>query len=414
MDTRPIDVLLYGASGFTGRQMVAELSRHAPPGLRWALAGRHRAKLEAARDSADGAGRPAEILEADSSRPETVDAAVSRARVVLNTAGPFAIYGDAVVDACVRHRAHYADITGETPWVADVIERHHLKAAADGTRIIPFCGFDSIPSDLGTLVLVEHLRSRGTGCAEVVSAFRLRGGLNGGTAATAVQLFESGQARRSGHPFLLNGPGRPRLSREEFLRERDSAGVRWNADLGRWLAPFFMAMVNTRVVRRSAMLSAQEGVPYGTRFSYREFMAVKSGTRATLLAAGIAGAQLALATPLRLLVKRMLPPPGSGPSEEVRRNGFFRLDLVGSGEDGRKAYGLVKDEGDPGNVVTVKCLCESALALAVDGPKLPGGPTRGGILTPATGLGQVLVERLRARGMTLQASDAPLASTRAG
>ena len=405
MDTRPIDVLLYGAGGFTGRQTVADFSRHAPPGLRWALAGRHRAKLEAARDASDGPGRPAEILEADSSKPETVDAAVARARVVLTTAGPFAQYGDAVVDACVRHRVHYVDITGETPWVADLIERHHARAAADGTRIIPFCGFDSVPSDLGTWILVEHLRSRGTACAEVVSAFRMRGGLNGGTAATAVQLFESGQARRSGHPFLLNGPGRPRLSREEFLRDRDTAGVRWNAELGRWLAPFFMAMVNTRVVRRSAMLAAQEGAPYGARFSYREFMAAKSRTQATVLAVGIGGAQLALASPLRHLIKRMLPAPGTGPSEDVRRNGFFRLDLVGTGEDGRKAYGLVKDQGDPGNAATVKILCESALALAVDGAKLPGGPARGGILTPATGLGQVLVDRLRARGMTLEASD---------
>lgn len=410
MDTRPIDILLYGASGFTGRQMVAEFSRHAPPGVRWALAGRHRAKLEAARDAAAGPARPAEVLEADSTQPETVDAAVARARVVLSTAGPFAVYGDAVVDACVRHRAHYVDITGETPWVADVIERHHARAAADGTRIIPFCGFDSVPSDLGTWVLVEHLRDRGTRCAEVVSAFRLRGGLNGGTLATAIQLFESGQVRRSGNPFLLNGPGRPRLSREEFLRERDRGGVRWSPELRRWLTPFAMSMVNTRVVRRSAMLAAQEGAPYGTRFSYREYMAAKSRTQATVIAAGIVSAQLALASPLRSMIKRLVPAPGTGPSEETRRNGFFRLDLVGSGEDGRPAFGLVKDQGDPGNVVTVKCLYESALALAVDAAKLPGGPARGGVLTPSTGLGQVLVDRLRARGMTLEASDAPFES----
>ena len=408
MDTRPLDVLLYGASGFTGRLAVAELARHAPRGLRWALVGRHRGKLEAVRDAAEGPCRPAEILEADSARPATVDAAVARARVVMTTAGPFATYGNPVVDACVRHRAHYVDITGETPWVADVIERHHAHAVADGTRIIPFCGFDSVPSDLGTMLVVEHLRSRGTGCGEVVSAFRLRGGLNGGTAATAVQLFESGQARRSGHPFLLNGAGRPRLSREEFLRERDPKGVRWNGDLRRWLAPFFMAMVNTRVVRRSAMLAAEAGVPYGPHFAYREFMAMRSPIRASMLAAGLVGAQLALASPLRALVKRRLPAPGTGPSEEVRRNGWFRLDFVAHGEDGRRAFGLVKDQGDPGNTVTVKILCEAALALAVDGPRLPGGPARGGVLTPATGLGQVLVERLRARGMSLEAGDGPL------
>jgi short subunit dehydrogenase-like uncharacterized protein len=137
-------------------------------------------------------------------------------------------------------------------------------------------------------------------------------------------------------------------------------------------------------------------------------MAMRNPVRASMLAAGLAGAQIALASPLRALVKRRLPPPGTGPSEEVRRNGWFRFDFVGRGEDGRRAFGLVKDQGDPGNTVTVKILCEAALALAVDGPRLPGGSARGGVLTPATGLGQVLVERLRAREMTLEAGDAPL------
>lgn len=406
MEPRPLDVLLYGAGGFTGRLTVAEFARHAPADLRWGLAGRSRARLEAARDAAGGPGRPAEILEADSSKPDSVDIAVSRARVVLSTAGPFALYGDPVVDACVRHRAHYLDITGETPWVADLIERHHARAAADGTRLIPCCGFDSVPSDLGTLLAVEHLRSRGTGCAEVVGAFRFKGGLNGGTAASAVQLFSSGQARRSGNPFLLNGR-RERVPPEVFLRERDRKWVRWNAELRRWLAPFVMAMVNTRVVRRSAALAAEASAPYGARFSYQEFMAARSRGQATVLALGLAGAQLALASPLRPLLARLLPEPGTGPSEEVRQSGWFRFDLVAIGEDGRRAFVLVKDQGDPGNAVTVKCLSESALALAVDGARLPGGPTRGGVLTPATGLGQVLVERLRARGMTLEAADDP-------
>src|SRR5262249_12950210 len=178
-------------------------------------------------------------------------------------------------------------------------------------------------------------------------------------------------------------------------------------ELGRWLTPFVMSMVNTRVVRRSAMLAAEEGAPYGKAFSYREFLAAKSRAKALLNAIGLAGGQLALASPLRPLVKRMLPKRGTGPSEDSIRNGWFRLDFAATGEDGRWAFGLVKDQGDPGNAVTVKIVCESALALAVDGAKLPGGPARGGVLTPATGLGQVLVERLRARGMTLQSGDAP-------
>src|SRR5262249_40056871 len=151
----------------------------------------------------------------------------------------------------------------------------------------------------------------------------------------------------------------------------------------------------------SAMLSAEAGAPYGASFTYREFMAARSRARARLGSLGLARAQLVLASPLRPLLRRLLP-PGTGPSGAARRHAVFRCDLVGTGEDGRRAFGLVKDQGDPGNAVTVKIVCESALALAVDGARLPGGPARGGVLTPATGLGQVLVERLRARGMTLQ------------
>ena len=151
------DVVLYGAGGFTGKQTVAYFSRHAPPGLRWALAGRHRDKLEAAR--AENGAHAAEILIADSDDQATVDAVVSRTRLVLSTAGPFALYGTPVVDACVRFATHYVDITGETPWVHDLIARYHERAAAAGTRIIPCCGFDSVPSDLGAFLMARHMQS---------------------------------------------------------------------------------------------------------------------------------------------------------------------------------------------------------------------------------------------------------------
>jgi short subunit dehydrogenase-like uncharacterized protein len=404
MEARPFDVLLYGAGGFTGRQTVAYFAAHAPPGLRWALAGRHREKLKAARAAAPGPSQPAEVLLADSGDPTSVDAVVSRARVVLSTAGPFALYGTPVVDACVRFRTHYVDITGETPWVADLIARHQARAAEASVRIIPFCGFDSVPSDLGTLQLVRFLRAQGTGCGEVKAAFRMRGGVNGGTLATAVQLFESGDARRAQHPFLLDASAHPP---EEVAAQRDATRARWDGDFGRWLAPYLMAGINTRVVRRSASLAAETGEAYGPRFAYQEFLALRSGVNASLLTAGVALFQAALGSPLRPLLKRLLPAPGSGPSEQSISSGWFRCDFVATGEDGRKAYGLVRDTGDPGNAVTVKCVCESALALAMDGPRLPGGAGRGGILTPATGLGDVLVERLRARGMVFAAARRP-------
>lgn len=405
MDPRPLDVLLYGAGGFTGRQTVAYFSAHAPAGLRWGLAGRHRDKLEAARAAATGPSQPTEVLQADSRDAASVDAVVCRARVVLSTAGPFALYGSPVVDACVRFRTHYVDITGETPWVADLILRHHARAAADGTRIIPFCGVDSVPSDLGAFLLVRFLRDQGVGCGRVKAAFRLRGGINGGTVASAVQLFESGQARRAEHPFLLDGD--VAHTAEDVAANADSKRPRWDVDFGRWLAPFVMAPVNTRVVRRSAALSALAGQAYGARFTYQEYLSVGSRLQASAMAAGISVFQAALASPARSVLKRLLPAPGAGPSEDVIASGWLRCNLVAEGEDGRKAYGLVRDTGDPGNAITVKCLCESALALALDTLRLPGGPERGGILTPATGLGEVLVERLRAKGMVMAAASSP-------
>ncbi len=405
MDSRSFDVLLYGAGGFTGRQTVAYFAAHAPVGLRWALAGRHLQKLEAARAAALGPSQPVEMLKADSRDPASVDAVVCRARVVLSTAGPFALYGDPVVDACVRFRTHYVDITGETPWVADLIQRHHVRAAADGVRIIPFCGVDSVPSDLGAFLLVRFLRAQGVGCGPVKAAFRLRGGLNGGTVASAIQLFESGQARRAEKPFLLDGPAAH--TAEEVAANVDPTRPRWDADFGRWLAPFVMAPINTRVVRRSAALSALSGEAYGAHFAYQEYLSLRNRLQASALATGLSVFQLVLGSPARPILKRLLPAPGTGPSQAVITSGWLRCDLVALGEDGRKAYGLVRDTGDPGNAITVKCLCESALALAQDVARLPGGPERGGILTPAVGLGDVLVERLRARGMVLAAAHAP-------
>lgn len=405
MDTRPLDVLLYGAGGFTGRQTAAYFAAHAPAGLRWALAGRHLDRLEAARAAAKGPSQPTEVLQADSRDAASVDAVVSRARVVLSTAGPFALYGSPVVDACVRFRTHYVDITGETPWVADLIARHHARAAADGVRIVPFCGVDSVPSDLGAFLLVRFLRAQGVGCGPVKAAFRLRGGVNGGTVASAVQLFESRQAERAEEPFLLDGAAAH--SREEVAANADPKRPRWDPDFGRWLAPFVMAPVNTRVVRRSAALSALAGEAYGARFAYQEYLAVRNRLQASAMAAGISVFQAALASPARSVLKRLLPAPGAGPSADVIASGWLRCNLVAEADDGRKAYGLVQDTGDPGNAITVKCLCESALALALDTARLPGGAGRGGILTPATGLGEVLVERLRVRGMVLTAANSP-------
>jgi short subunit dehydrogenase-like uncharacterized protein len=398
---REYDVVLYGASGFTGKQTVQYFARQAPATLRWAMAGRNRAKLE---DVKARLGVRADVLVADSQDQGAVDAIVSRTRVMLTTAGPFAMYGNSIVDACVRFRTHYTDITGETTWVRELIGRHHAQAAADGTRIVPFCGFDSIPSDLGAYLIVRRMRqTMGVPCREVKAYFQVRGGLNGGTMATVFNLAESGGTAAVRDPFLLDPDGS--YSKSEIERNQDPRAPLYDNDLGAWVGPFFMGPINTRVVRRSRALFDQWQQPYGAEFRYQEYMKF-DGPLGWIEAAGMtAGSGLfeaSLRSPLRGIMKSLLPRPGEGPSERTMDGGWFRCELLGVADDGRRLRGMIRDQGDPGNRATVKFLCESALGLALDEGGLPGGRARGGILTPATGLGDVLARRLRDAGMTIE------------
>ena len=404
MTTRDYDVVLYGAGGFTGRQTVAYFARHAPEGLRWALAGRHRGKMEAVRDACGERARTADILIADSAQQDTVDAVVARARIVLNTAGPFALYGTPVVDACVRFETHYADITGETPWVHELIARYHDRAAASGTRIIPCCGFDSVPSDLGTLLMVRHVQQTfGAPCVEVRGYFQLSGGLNGGTVASLMNMLQTEPASRAGGPFMLDPPS-PHGPRQTE-RSRALRAPRFDPEFGSWIGPFFMAPINTRIVRRSAALHAEWLDPYGPEFVYQEALKYDppfARAKAWGGTGAIAGFYLAVKQPLtRRLVTPLLPKPGHGPSAQTMDSGWFTCDLLAIAADGRQSRGMVGYAGDPGNRATTVMICEAALALAVDADRLPGAPQRGGVLTPATGLGSVLADRLRQAGVKL-------------
>jgi short subunit dehydrogenase-like uncharacterized protein len=215
--TRKFDLVLYGATGFVGRRAAAYLAQ--PRGrrkLRWAIAGRDAGKLAALRAelALDPAARALpEVIVADSGDAAAVEAMAAATRVLVTTAGPYALYGDAIVDACVQQRTHYADITGETAWVRRVIDRHHARAARDGTRIVPFCGFDSVPSDLGTLLLVRHIEATfGAPCVAVNAYFQMMGGFNGGTLASNAHRYESakcGQATTRSCSIPARGTRRP-------------------------------------------------------------------------------------------------------------------------------------------------------------------------------------------------------------
>jgi len=417
LEGRDIDILLYGASGFVGKQAARYLAERArTSGLRIAIAGRDQAKLDAVRAAA-GEGI-AQTLVADAHDAAAIAAIVSRSRIVLNTAGPFAKYGDSIVDACVRHRTHYVDITGETPWIRDLIDRHHERAAAEGTRIVPACGFDSVPSDIGAYLVARHVRdSLGTGCRSVRAYFTIAGGFNGGTIASMLSMAESTAAmQRMRDPFLLDPSGEH--SPEDIRASDDPRRPTYDAAIKAWTAPFFMGPVNTRVVRRSAALFATFRESYGASFYYQEYMRAggkRSRLTATIVTVVLGLVEAAIANAgTRRLIRALLPKPGEGPSNEAIRSGFFRCELIGTSEDGRTVSATISDRGDPGNAATVKFVCESALALALDAAALPGGSSRGGVLTPATALGDVLVLRLRAAGMKLELASAepPVCTTR--
>jgi len=284
----------------------------------------------------------------------------------------------------VRFGTHYVDITGEIVWVRELIGRYHEPAAAAGTRIIPCCGFDSVPSDLGALLLARHMQSaHGVPCVEARAYLQMAGGLNGGTVASAINMLKSGHVAGS----------------------RDLAPVRYDAEIGAWTGPFVMAPTNAWVVRRSAALQAHFGQPYSREFVYHEVLKYDPPfARAKAIAAtiGFAVSLGALRSPVtRGLIAPLLPKPGTGPSVRTMDQGWFTCDLLGWSETGRRVRGLIRHQGDPGNRATVRFVCESALCLALDADALPGGRRHGGVLTPATGLGHALVDRLRRGGVTI-------------
>jgi short subunit dehydrogenase-like uncharacterized protein len=393
MTTRPYDLILYGATGFTGRLVAQVLSRRAPPGHRWALAGRDATKLQAIRDGLGLGELP--ILTADAAKPESLRALAASTRALITTVGPYALYGEPCLAACAEEGTHYVDLTGETPWIRDMIHRYDATARRTGAVIVPCCGYDSVPSELVTLLLVEHHRARGQGTATVRAFHGGKGGFSGGTLASMLNMAESGKTKQLMNPVLLNAPGDP------VVADPDLQGAVYDADLGGWAAPFIMAAINTRVVRRSAALAAAAGRPYGPMFSYQEAMWLGSNTSrlaAGAVGVGLLGALILTGTgPGRALARRFGPAPGEGPSEEVRESGWTRSVAFGVATDGVKAKATLKGEGDPGYKFTSLLLAEAGLTLA-DPDR---APTPGGLSTPAIALGMPYVERLRAAGVTL-------------
>lgn len=396
---REYDVVVLGASGFTGRLVVEYLLENYPPGddLRWAIAGRNPEKLQQLLDDvADTENRPP-VLIADSHDRESLDRITTASKVILTTVGPYAKYGSELVEACVRNGTHYCDLCGEVQWMRQMIDQHQAGAEASGARIVMSCGFDSIPSDMGVWFLQEKSRElHGETCDAATLLVRaMKGGASGGTYASMLHAIEQARSDRNIARILTDPYALNPKDRRGKADERDQRSAVFNPDAGTWTAPFVMAGVNTRVVRRSHAL---EHFPYGESFRYHEATMTGRGfpgrLKATAFSAGLTIFMLlsAMRFTRESIVRKILPDPGEGPSRDEREAGYFNLLLLGRQPDGSLIRVRIKGDRDPGYGSTSKMLAESAICLAMD-EQLTGG----GLWTPSTAMGSLLMRRLTER-----------------
>lgn len=398
MPTDSLDLTLYGATSFVGQILTRYLwQRHGQAGsLRFALAGRSQAKLEALRASLGDGAQHLPLLVADAADDAALTRICKASRAVVSTVGPYALYGEPLVRACAQTGTDYCDLTGEPQWIRRMLDLHGDQAQRSGARIVHCCGFDSIPSDLGVAFLQHHAQARyGAPATEVSMRVKAaRGGFSGGTIASMLnavkEATQNPELRRElANPYSLCGPGAAPKTRQRVLR-----GAAYDRDHQAWIAPFVMAPINTRIVQRSHSLL---GRPWSDEFRYDEAMIVGRGLKgrasANLTATGISAFMLASAlAPTRYLLERfVLPAPGDGPSPAKQEAGFFDLRFVGRTADGELIRAKVTGDRDPGYGSTAKMLGEAAALLAVG---LPKSARAGGFWTPSTAFGLDLIRPL--------------------
>jgi short subunit dehydrogenase-like uncharacterized protein len=383
---REYQIILYGATGFTGK-LCAEYLRDNYPEIKWAIAGRDNQKLN---DLKNSLNLNCDIYVASGDDKESIDKFVTKTRVVLSTAGPFARYSNLIVKSCVENKTHYTDITGENHWVKDLIDEHHEKASEEGTRIIPSCGYDSIPSDMGVFYSVQQM---GKPVKNVTVYHSGQGGVSGGTTETMFTIGPLPKEKRD--PFLLN----PKNSVSEKQRKlsKDGFEIKKIENTDSYSGIGLMSFANTRVVRRSSALYDADQKNYGSDFIFRELGSYSSKRSARLASFGLIFAFLVISTPLRHIVRRFLPKPGEGPDKVTRENGWFRGLFKVEAEDGEVKYFQIYGDGDPGYKATAQMVCESAITLATC-----ENLNSGGVLTSAYGLGNDLLERLSKSGIKFE------------
>lgn len=408
---REFDIVLYGATGFVGK-LTAEYLAHAAAGARIALAGRSADRLSAMRETLGESARSWPVLTADAAVPSTLNEMATRTQVVVTTVGPYTRYGLPLVAACAAAGTDYADLTGEAMFVRDSIDLYHKQAADTGARIVHACGFDSVPSDLSVYALYRAAREDGAselGDTDlVVRSFS--GGLSGGTIASMLEVLDTASSnpdarRQLADPYTLSTDrgAEPELGPQPDLPRRRGRQIAPELS-GVWTAGFVMAPYNTRIVRRS---NALLDWAYGRRFRYSENMSVGSSALAPVASAVVAGVGNAMfglgSRYFRLLprglVERVVPKPGTGPSAAARERGYYRIETYTTTATGARYVARIEQQGDPGYKATSVLLGECGMALALDRDKLSD---LRGVLTPAAAMGDALLARFPAAGVSLR------------
>jgi short subunit dehydrogenase-like uncharacterized protein len=380
------DIIVYGATGYTGRLVAEYLAGSYPAGVRWAMAGRSLTKLRQVRDDL-GLPESTPLLTANSDDAASLRAMCARTTVVITTVGPYQLYGSDLVAACAATGTAYVDLCGEPGWMRQMIDAHHQAAKASGARIVFSCGFDSIPFDLGVLTLQAAARARfGRPAPRVKCRVRsMKGGFSGGTAAS----LKATMAAAARDPSLIPLLASPFALTPGHSGAHQPAGLlpEYDPTINAWVAPFVMAPINTKNVHRTNFLLGQ---PYGADFVYDEMVVTGLGDLGKAAAEALAK--------LNPFAGDSGPKPGEGPSKEEREAGHFDILFAGLMPDGGRIDAVVTGDRDPGYGCTSKMLAESALCLVQD---VAG---EGGIWTPGALMGVPLRDRLMAKaGMTFTA-----------
>ena len=385
---KKFDIIIYGATGFTGSLGAKYMDKYSNE-FKWAIAGRNSNKLEKLQNEIPG--KP-EIVIADANDEQALLKLTASTKVVASYAGPFNKYSNLLVKACVETGTHYVDITGEAIWVRDLIDNYHQRCIDNKIKIIPACGYDSIPSDLGTYFTAKQINEP---LKSIFAYHNMSGGVSGGTIESAFTMRDFKSKHKMGHPFLLNPEGS--YSKNQKLLSKDYFSIKKNKKLNKWVIPFVMAITNTRPVRRSAALMEAKQQSYGPDFVYNEFQMVNKYSVALITTVSLAVLGMIIVSPFRNFLRKFFPKPGTGPNEKTRNNGWYEALFVAKTTKNQEYVYRMYGKGDPGYKSTSMFLVESAISLLNNSDN-----GEYGVLTPATGLGDDLIIRLKDQGVLFE------------